>query len=210
MKEIKNDAFYNLVKQYDSDTEHHLVGEVDYYILDDNKPYEGLRSHREALIFVFDLLVERSIKDQERDEERWCGDNSDQMVPWTCDIDRAQAARLDPQDFFYCPNIVKTDHYGNNSYDAEWKPNDENFGTTVPYWYAVLEPIHGRKHKPEDFKKVNAALFPNCTDALDIYEWSTDWSDYFDDGHEWYGACCWSVYDKSMDRFVVMLVSATD
>ena len=70
MKEIKNDAFYNLVKQYDSDTEHHLVGEVDYYLLDDNKPYEGLRSHREALIFVFDLLVERSIKDQERDEER--------------------------------------------------------------------------------------------------------------------------------------------
>ena len=50
----------------------------------------------------------------------------------------------------------------------------------------------------------------NGTDALDIYEWSTDWSDYFDDGHEWYGACCWSVYDKSMDRFVVMLVSATD
>ena len=54
MKEIKNDAFYNLVKQYDSDTEHHLVGEVDYYLLDDNKPYEGLRSHREALIFERD------------------------------------------------------------------------------------------------------------------------------------------------------------
>lgn len=33
---------------------------------------------------------------------------------------------------------------------------------------------------------------------------------FFDDGHELYGACCWSIYDKSMDRFVVMLVSATD
>ena len=50
----------------------------------------------------------------------------------------------------------------------------------------------------------------NGTDKLDIYEWTTDWSDYFDDGHEWYGACCWSIYDKSMDRYVVMLVSATD
>ena len=210
MKEIQNDAFYNLVKQYDSDPEHHLVGEVDYYLLDDNKPYEGLGSHREALSFVFDLLVERNTMNQKRDEERWGGDIADQLVPWTCDIDRAQAARLNPQVFFYCPNIVKTDHYGNNSYDAEWEPNDENYGTTVPYWYAVLEPIHSRKNKPEDFKIVNEALFPNGTDALDIYEWSTDWSDYFDDGHEWYGACCWSVYDKSRNRFVVMLVSATD
>ncbi len=44
----------------------------------------------------------------------------------------------------------------------------------------------------------------------DLYEWTTDWSDFFDDGHEWYGACCWSVYDKTMNRYVVMLVSATD
>ena len=47
-------------------------------------------------------------------------------------------------------------------------------------------------------------------DVLEIYEWTTDWSDYFDAGHEWYGACCWSVYDRSMNRYVVMLVSATD
>ena len=47
-------------------------------------------------------------------------------------------------------------------------------------------------------------------DVLEIYEWTTDWSDYFDAGYEWYGACCWSVYDRSMNRYVVMLVSATD
>ena len=28
--------------------------------------------------------------------------------------------------------------------------------------------------------------------------------------HEWYVACCWSIYDKTMNRYVVMLVSATD
>ena len=95
MKEIKNDAFYDLVKQYDSDREHHLVGEVDYYLLDDNKPYEGLGSHREALSFVFDLLVERNTMNQKRDEERWGGDIADQLVPWTYDIDRAQHCRRD-------------------------------------------------------------------------------------------------------------------
>ena len=122
---------------------------------------------------------------------------------------KAQSTPLTPQAFFYCPNIVKTDYYGNVRYDAEWSPNDDNFGTTVPYWYALMEPVHGRHNKPEDFKKVNEVLFPNGTDALDIYEWTTDWSDFFDDGHEWYGACCWTVYDKTLGRYIVMLVSAS-
>ena len=187
MYEIKNDVFYDFIKQYDSDPEYHFVGEVDYHLLKDDKPYEGLQSHREALIVVFD-----------------------QLSPLVYDIDKAQPTPLNPNDFFYCPNIVKIDYYGNVSYDAEWVPNDDNFGTTVPYWYALMEPIHGRNNKPEDFKIVNEALFPNGTDALEIYEWTTDWSDFFDAGHEWYGACCWSIYDKSMNRYVVMLVSATD
>ena len=187
MHEIENDIFYDLVKQYDPDSEYHFVGEVEYHLLTDNKPYEGLRSHMDALIAVFDHL-QQSVRE----------------------IKKAKLTPLDQHDFFYCPNIVKTDHYGNVSYDAEWKPNDDNFGTTVPYWYALMEPVHGRKNDPDDFRKVNEVLFPDGTDKLDIYEWTTDWSDFFDDGHEWYGACCWSIYDKSMDRYVVMLVSATD
>ena len=50
MHEIKNDGFYELAKQYDSDPEYHFVGEVDYHLLEDDKPYEGLQSHRDALI----------------------------------------------------------------------------------------------------------------------------------------------------------------
>ena len=210
MQEIKNDAFYDVAKQYDSDSEYHFVGEVDYHLLRDDKTYEGLKSHREALRFVFDLLVKKSMEDQERAREKWGGDIADQLTPLAYDIDMAQAVPLSPQAFFYCPRIVRTDFNGSVRYDAAWKPNGDNFGTTVPYWYALMEPVHGRNNKPEDFKKVNEVLFPNGTDALAIYEWTTDWSDYFDDGHEWYGACCWSVYDKRMNRYVVMLVSATD
>ena len=178
--------------------------------LKSDKPYEGLQSHREALIVVFEHLVENSIEDQKGIRER-CGDDiADQLSPLVYDIDKAQPTPVNPNDFFYCPNIVKIDYYGNVYYDAEWSPNDENFGTMVPYWYALMEPVHGRRNKPEDFYKVNEALFPKGTDKLDIYEWTTDWSDLFDAGHEWYGACCWSIYDKSMNRYVVMLVSATD
>ena len=210
MQEIINDNFYELARQYDTDTEHHLVGEVDYYLLSDDKPYEGQRSHRGALLFVFDLLEKRNLADQENVRKSLGNEIADRIHPWVYDIDMAQPTPLDPPEFFHCPEVIKTDYNGNAFYDAEWEPNDENFGTAVPYWYALMEPIYGKRNRPEDFRKVNATLFPNGTDTLDIYEWTTDWSDYFDAGHEWYGACCWSIYDRSMNRYVVMLVSATD
>ncbi|MBQ2511870.1 MAG: hypothetical protein II534_00760 [Clostridia bacterium] len=210
MKIQDNDAFYEFIKRYDPDDEYHPVGEVLYYLLRGDKPYEGMSSHREALRFVFDLLVKDSIEDKEKARMTFGDEFADKLLPLVCDVDKAKPSPLDPQVFFYCPNIVRTDHYGNAFYDAAWVPNDENFGTTVPYWYALMEPIHGRRNKPEDFKKVNEVLFPNGTDALDVYEWTTDWSDFFDAGHEWYGACCWSVYDRTLNRYLIMLVSATD
>ena len=210
MKIIDNDSFYEFVKKYDPDSKYHFAGEVDYHLLCDDKPYEGMRSHREALRFVFEWLVEQSIEERESARSMFGDELADRLSPLVYDINKAQPSPLDPQEFFYCPNIVRTDYYGNAWYDAGWEPNDENFGTTVPYWYAVMEPVHGRRNKPEDFRKVNEVLFPNGTDALDIYEWTTDWSDFFDDGHEWYGACCWTVYDRTLNRYVVMLVSATD
>jgi len=210
MKRIDDDAFYKYIEKYDPDREHHLVGEVDYHLLRDEKGYAGLQSHKEALIVVFDRLVENSVRDQKSIRERYGDDAADQLSPLAYDINKAQPARLDPDEFMYCPNVVKIDYYGNVQYDAEWSPNDDNIGTTVPYWYALMEPVHGRRNRPEDFRKVNEALFPNGTDTLDIYEWTTDWSDLFDAGHEWYGACCWSIYDRSMNRYAVMLVSATD
>jgi hypothetical protein len=62
----------------------------------------------------------------------------------------------------------------------------------------------------EDFQGVNQILFPNGTKDLTVLEWNTDWSDYFNEGHEWWGAACWSVYDHSLERFVIIMASATD
>ncbi|MBR6323131.1 MAG: hypothetical protein IKR59_09690 [Lachnospiraceae bacterium] len=210
MKKIDHDAFYEYVKQYDPDGEYYFVGEVGYHLLCNDQPYEGIKSHREALRFVFDLLAKQCTEDEENARIMPGDDAAEERRLLAYDIDQAEPSLLDPQEFFCCPNIVKTDYYGNVRYDAGWRPDDENIGTTVPYWYALMEPIYGRRNTPEDFKKVNEILFPNGTDALDIYEWTTDWSDFFDDGHEWYGACCWSAYDKTLNRYVVMLVSATD
>ena len=71
-------------------------------------------------------------------------------------------------------------------------------------------PPYGCDYTDADFDRLNAALFPKGTGALEVYEWTTDWSDYFDDGREWWGTLCLTVYDRAMDRFAVILASATD
>ncbi|MBQ5398078.1 MAG: hypothetical protein IIU14_01430 [Ruminococcus sp.] len=78
------------------------------------------------------------------------------------------------------------------------------------YRKAFLHPPHNNSYTGKDFVRFNAALFPNGTDGLEVFEWTTDWSDYFDDGHEWWGTLCLTVYDKTLDRFVVIMASATD
>ena len=57
---------------------------------------------------------------------------------------------------------------------------------------------------------MNAALFPNGIDGLEVFGWTTDWSDYFDEGHEWWGSLCLTVYDQTLGRFVIIMAAATD
>ena len=78
------------------------------------------------------------------------------------------------------------------------------------YRKAFLDPPHGNPYTDEDFERVNAVLFPGGTECLEVYRWTTDWSEYFDEGHEWWGVLCLTVYDRTLDRFVVIMASATD
>ncbi len=91
---------------------------------------------------------------------------------------------------------------------ALFAPADDR--RAVNYRGAFRYPPHGGWLADRDFGLVNAALFPNGTNALEVFEWTTDWSDFFDDGHEWWGALCDTVYDNTLDRFVVILASSTD
>lgn len=94
--------------------------------------------------------------------------------------------------------------------DASELFSSEDQHGKLSYRKAFLYPPHGTGCTGRDFDRVNEALFPNGTDRLEVYEWSTDWSDYFDDGHEWWGTICLTVYDRTLDRFVVIMASATD
>lgn len=106
-------------------------------------------------------------------------------------------------------------HYDAGKADGKQICADELFAPVekdgkMNYRKAFLCPPHTNTYTDADFDKINAALFPNGTDGLEAYEWTTDWSEYFDEGREWWGTLCLTVYDKTLDRFAVIMASATD
>ncbi len=78
------------------------------------------------------------------------------------------------------------------------------------YRKAFLCPPHGNSYTDSDFDRVNEVLFPCGTEWIEVYRWTTDWSDYFDEGNEWWGSLCLTIYDQTLERFVVIMASATD
>ncbi len=202
MRELTEDPFYGLILGYDRCV-------VEYCLMKDDAPYRGLPSHRDAVLFTMRREIDRCIEDIRDVEIRFGKEVADRMKPWTCDIEKAKAFPIDPAAFLHAPEILRVDRNGTVFYDSGRNSYPDDDGR-IPYWYAFLEQPHGTGYKPDDFRRVNAVLFPHGAGALEAYEWTTDWSDYFDDGHEWWGAACWSVYDRSMDRYAVLLASATD
>ena len=56
-----------------------------------------MKSHREALRFVFDRLVKQSIENKERARIMFGDDLANQLQPLTYDIDKAQPSLLERQ-----------------------------------------------------------------------------------------------------------------
>jgi len=202
MYELKNDQFYKIIQQYNRCV-------VEYCLMADDKAYQGIKSHKEAINFAMLTVNDRSIEDEIKFAAKYEKEIADKLVPWSSDIEKAKAVRIDTNTFLFVPKVLHKNRFGMSFYDCDW--TNQHTGDTVPYWYAFLEsPYAGTEYAPEDFLRVNHILFPKGTDTLEVYEWTTDWSDYFDDGHEWWGASCWSVYDQMLNRYVVILVSSTD
>ncbi len=201
MRECINDPFYELIKKHDRCV-------VSYCIMESGAPHRGEPSHRDAVLYAMLKMIERSIEEDLETEAKW--NVPMPLFPWTLDIAKAEAAPINPAAFLFVPKILRTDRNGVVFYDSDWTPNDENCGGRIPYWYAFLEPPHGTHDTQDDLREINAALFPQGADALEVYEWTTNWSNYFDAGHEWWGASCWTVYDLHLDRYVALFASATD
>jgi hypothetical protein len=200
MRELITDPFYELIGGYKNCI-------IDYCLIADDTSHQGKRSHIDAILFAMLKVIERDIDCQLKEEVKY-KKIEDGPFPWRLDIGKAKGKPIDALTLLHIPEIVRTNSVGQRFYDCPWP--EPLKGDQIPYWYAFWETPHPSGYGPDEFRKVNAALFPAGTQALEVYEWSTDWSNYFEDGREWWGTACWSVYDRQLDRYVVILASTTD
>lgn len=101
--------------------------------------------------------------------------------------------------------FMEQDHITNN-----WSSNWNRQG----YKGAFFNPPHcllKLQKEQEVFNNINNKyLSPFNDQNLEIYSWNNDWSNYFDDGKEWWGTFYWTIYNKEKDMYIVIAGSATD
>jgi hypothetical protein len=82
------------------------------------------------------------------------------------------------------------------------------------YKPAFFHPPYGLRgtdqEKGDLFNSINAIVLGTEPTACEIFSWSTDWSNYFDAGKEWWGAFYWTVRPAGSDSIVVIGASSTD
>lgn len=185
MKELKDDIAYKILEE--------TYGELllDYILLAADGEYKGEESHREAVIEAIVCMRGRTRVGNRYDFDAFIVEE-----------DRMRCKKIDTSEFFF---------EGNNGWVV---PPEEvgryPFADKMNYWYAFFDPPYPIPYAVEDFRKINHMLFPVSQSDLEVYIWNDDFSDYFDDGKEWWGTAMWSVYDRSMGRFVIIGASLTD
>ena len=111
MRELINDPFYQLIETYDRCI-------IDYCLIEDDTPYQGYRSHKDAVLFAMLKVIERYIDEQLKSEVSCCRKVHDEPFPWNLDIGKAKAHPIDPDTLFHVPKILRTDRIGQRFYDC--------------------------------------------------------------------------------------------
>ena len=181
MVEITNHIAYELLK-----TKFKRVF-LDYVILSVDCDYKGVVTHKDAVIEAFHILSDRY------------GGN---LYRITIEPDKMAAVKDDIDEFLKPP----ADAY----YDSRPK-GDRGFEIPDPltYGFAFLEPPHGNSYLKSDFIQFNDLLFPNKPE-VEVYRWNDDFSNYFDEGKEFWGTGLWSAYDRKTGIMVVIGAAQTD
>ena len=160
---------------------------LDYVILSVGKDYEGYATHKLAVIEAFRILELRLAAF---------------AYQLNIEADNMRATKVDTEEFLMPPSHAYYE-------DRTKKQTCIHVLAPMPYWYAFLEPPYGTPYLKADFIRFNEILFPN-RQALEVYRWNDDFSNYFDAGKEWWGAFFWTVYNPYWDRYIGIIASETD
>lgn len=153
---------------------------IDYCILKSNIEIIDLSSHKKALLFAMNIINKRYKYHYKYNENKMA------------------AKKINKEDLF------------NDSYDKFFLSLPMGIPNKRCYQKDNSIVIERKNYTKKDFDYLNSLLFPKDINNLEIYEWTTDWSDYFDEGNEWFGSKCLSIYDFTTDRFIIIMASVSD
>ena len=146
----------------------------------------------------------------DRNLERWAIERSTPDIPiemfyrLTIDSDKLDGQIID-FDQFWGTDDVAPKPLGDNAWSI---PNVDGYKT------AFFHPPYGIRGEQFDnlrlFDALNQELFGTPASACIVYNWSTNWSTYFDAGHEWWGSLFWTVYSPNTKLLTCIGASSTD
>jgi len=158
---------------------------LDYVVLSFEEEYLGAQSHKKAVIAAIEALNSRGRVGNHYEHQPFFVNESE------------MCGEEYPTEYFFSENRHVS--------------APENVFRYMTYREAFFDPPYGVPYSADDFHKINDTLFPpQSRDELEIYCWNDGFSNYFDDGKDWWGTALWSVYDRAMKRFVIVGASLSD
>lgn len=88
-----------------------------------------------------------------------------------------------------------------------------------PLYRALIDPPHGSTLQVADFREWREALRLHADEGMQVLDWvgnadhepqRSTWSRYFDDGKEWWGIWCLTLYNPRRRTLSALAASATD
>ena len=194
---VPEPAFLALLAEYDA-----VGGVLDFIFLEAEREDLPERLHREAALAAMAAI--------DRHREQWAArlasNESPVEVSYRIHWDEIKLiGRQVSLAEFWGADDVELKPLGNNAWSLP---------TVDGYKTAFFHPPHSLQGSVEDTAKLFAAInhyvLGDDPERAVIFSWSTDWSDYFQAGHEWWGAFYWTVRPVGSPRFVVVAASTTD
>lgn len=186
-----------LIERYDA-----IGGVLDYVFLEVVEEPSHERLHREAALRAMAVIDDRLAQ--------WASSRATPDFPverffrvhW--DDSKLSGQRVGLTTFWGADN-VEPKPLGGSAYTV---PNVDGYKT------AFFHPPHGLQAKAEEkaevFTGINRYMLGDDPEGAEIFSWSTDWSNYFEAGQEWWGAYYWTIRPADRPYVVVVGASSTD
>ncbi len=188
----------------------HIV--MDYVLIDCESVAVNAAVHKQAAIFALGVLAQQ-LDDyflpllQERNQKR---EDYFQIIT---EPDKARGEQISVQRF-----LGRAYDWQKQKIVSVWKISADNSrsksGSNQGYAEAFSDTPYGIRINHEEanvlFEQINQAAFGGLQSELEIFEWSNDWSTYFNAGNEWWGSFLWTVKHPTQNLIVVIAASTTD